>query len=260
MVIYFSGRGVEQDGKNCLIPVDMPAVSTSNQSSLGDRAISLDSLLSEQDALGVSKVKILMLDACRTSITVEGAKAGVRLVGGMADVKRPGGVAVWFATSPEMPAHDTPDAANGQYAQSIMAVLNQNGFEKATVASQVNHRVTRLTANKQIPWVSAPATGVHFIFNGPDHRGHFQPFPGDDTILAPRDIGGATRRGAGPDQPAGDAENPKPVSPGDRTCPETSDDDANGASGDQDAPTRAAEAESTVEGEPRRFEWSMTGP
>ena len=34
-----------------------------------------------------------------------------------------------------MPAHDTPDAAIGQYAQSIMAVLKQNGFEKATVAS-----------------------------------------------------------------------------------------------------------------------------
>ena len=45
------------------------------------------------------------------------------------------GCAVWFATSPDMPAHDTPDAAIGQYAQSIMAVLKQNGFEKATVAS-----------------------------------------------------------------------------------------------------------------------------
>ena len=72
------------------------------------------------------------------------------------------------------------------------------------------------------------------------------------------------RRAAGPgwaglDQPAGDAENPKPVSPGDQTRPETSDDGANGASGDQDAPTQAAEAESMVEGEPRGFEWGMTG-
>ncbi len=298
VVIYFSGHGVQQDGKNYLIPVDMPAMSTSNLSSLGDRAISLDNLLGELNALGASKIKILMLDACRTSIAVEGAKAGLRLAGGMADVKRPGGVAVWFATSPDMPAYDTPDAANGPYAQSIMAVLRQNGIEMATVASQVNHRVTRLTANKQIPWVSAPATEVQFIFNGPDHRGHFQPFPGDDTILASRDIGGATRGGAGPAQPAGDAGNPKSMSPNDQddqARPAARDDADNGGanngdetSDDQDVQANSAHADSAVDsdhpapprpgraavlqrvfgsglsfkvdGEPRRFEWGTDVP
>ena len=298
VVIYFSGHGVQQDGKNYLIPVDMPAMSTRNLSSLGDRAISLDNLLGELNALGASKIKILMLDACRTSIAVEGAKAGLRLAGGMADVKRPGGVAVWFATSPDMPAYDTPDAANGPYAQSIMAVLRQNGIEMASVASQVNHRVTKLTANKQIPWVSAPATEVQFIFNGPDHRGHFQPFPGDDTILASRDIRGATRGGAGPARPAVDAGNPKPVSPNDQddqARPAARDDADNGGannwdetSEDQELQTDSAHADSaiasdrpapprpsraaalqrvfgsglsfTVEGEPRRFEWGMDVP
>ena len=196
VVIYFSGHGVQQDGKNYLIPVDMPALTTSNLSSLGDRAISLDNLLTDLKALGKSKIKILMLDACRTPINPQGAKAGLRLAAGLANVTAPDDVAVWFATAPDMAALDGGDAPNGPYAQSIMTVLRQNGIEMATVASQVNHRVKTLTAGQQIPWISAPATEVQFIFNGPDHRGHFQPFPGDETLLASNAANLGAPRGA----------------------------------------------------------------
>lgn len=62
--IFYAGHGVEIDGANYLLPVDMPKVGAGQQNIIKDEAISTDGLIQRLKARG-TRSQVLVLDACR---------------------------------------------------------------------------------------------------------------------------------------------------------------------------------------------------
>ena len=61
-MVYFSGHGMEMNGKNWLLPVD---VALTRASDLPDEAIAAERVLERLS--GAKKLRIVILDACRTN-------------------------------------------------------------------------------------------------------------------------------------------------------------------------------------------------
>src|SRR5262249_59133245 len=62
--VFYSGHGVEIDGANYLLPVDVPKVGAGQQGILRDEAISTDGLIQRLKGRG-TRAQVLVLDACR---------------------------------------------------------------------------------------------------------------------------------------------------------------------------------------------------
>src|SRR5262249_49117212 len=62
--VFYAGHGVEIDGANYLLPVDVPKVAAGQQNILKDEAISTDGLIQRLKARG-ARSQIVVLDACR---------------------------------------------------------------------------------------------------------------------------------------------------------------------------------------------------
>ncbi|MBI4273369.1 MAG: caspase family protein [Rhizobiales bacterium] len=62
--VFYAGHGVEIDGANYLLPVDIPKVTPGQQSVLKDEAISTDGLIQRLKVRG-TRSQVLVLDACR---------------------------------------------------------------------------------------------------------------------------------------------------------------------------------------------------
>ena len=64
LVLHYSGHGVQIDGDNFLLPVDIPSTDSGDKEFLKSEAIALSSLVDRFRNTGV-RVQILIIDACR---------------------------------------------------------------------------------------------------------------------------------------------------------------------------------------------------
>lgn len=172
-LIYFAGHGVQVQGENFLLPVD---VQPSSNDDLRRQAVSLDSLLKVVD--GARKMRIVILDACRNNplgggITVaetaQGADAaGARGVGGggLAASSPDRGTLVAYAAKDGSVALDGSNG-NSPYAAALIEMLPQPGLEISLMFRQVRDKVLRDTGNRQEPYSYGSLSGVPFYIAGP---------------------------------------------------------------------------------------------
>ncbi len=168
-LVYYSGHGIEADGKNYMVPTD---TDLSTPETAGRTLIPVDDLLG-QLAKAVP-VTIMLLDACRTSnfpagtmIQPPGAPApvpatedGLALVRGPDPVAKPGvpvsslGMIIGFAASPGRPALDGPPGENSPYAAALLKHLSAGGYSFGDMMTMVSEEVYLKTASRQRPWVN----------------------------------------------------------------------------------------------------------
>ena len=169
-LVYYSGHGIEADGKNYMAPVD---ADMSSPEAAGRTLVPVDALL-DQLAKAVP-VTILLLDACRTSsfpagtmiqppgtpAPVPAAENGLAIVRGPDPVVRPGvpasslGMVIGFAASPGHPALDGPPDGNSPYAAALLKHLSAGGYSFADVMTMVGQEVYLKTKSLQRPWVNS---------------------------------------------------------------------------------------------------------
>ncbi|MFB2553293.1 caspase family protein [Ensifer soli] len=184
-LVYYAGHGVELDGENYLLPVDLAIDAPSE---IGARALSLKRLLAAVDR--ARRLRIVILDSCRNNPFADGPvdAAPAALPAGAIDRLRGGGLA---APSPDRgmmvvyAAEDGKVALDGKgshspFAQALLDLMPKKDVEIGLLFRQVRDAVMRETENRQQPHFYGSLSGVPFFLAGGD-----QPLPdGKDKAVA----------------------------------------------------------------------------
>lgn len=158
-VLYFSGHGVEIDGKNYLImrnsPIGELAKSTIRYS------VDLQDCIRE---LHDTKCKmiIIIIDACRNN-PFEGKERGWGSIN-LAPLFAPKGTLIAYSTSPGEKADDFGMDGHSVYTGALLKHLKEEGLEIETFFKKVRSTVDTMTAGKKTSWEHTSLIGS-FSFN-----------------------------------------------------------------------------------------------
>ncbi len=150
-LVFYAGHGIQVNGRNFLIPVD---ASIQAESQIRLAAIDVDILI-DQMALAGSRVKILILDACRNNPFERQFRRGGQ---GLAQISAPSGTLIAYATAPGSVAADG-DRENGLYTGELLNAIRQPGLSIEQVFKQVRVQVSAQSKGKQVPWESSSLVG-----------------------------------------------------------------------------------------------------
>ncbi|MEM7426031.1 MAG: caspase family protein [Pseudomonadota bacterium] len=143
-LVYYAGHGVEVNGSNYLLPVDMPKIGTGEESVIRSEGISLDNLLADVTASAASR-GIVILDACRDNPLTSGTRSvgGTR---GMARVENPFGTFVMYAAGARQTALDRSPGQNrhGLFTKVLLKHLDQEKLELRRLAITVRDEVSQI--------------------------------------------------------------------------------------------------------------------
>jgi len=158
-LLFYAGHGLQIDGENYLVPVD---VDPKRETDIPLQAVRLNDVMNTLGALP-TRLRVVMLDACRNNpFPALGTSTGHGLA--IVDTKAgSAGTFISYSTSPGAVAED----GNGEDSPYTMAVLNfarepnlpiEEAFKRVRVA------VNEATEGRQIPWDSSSLTSDFRFF------------------------------------------------------------------------------------------------
>ncbi|WP_076997446.1 caspase family protein [Variovorax sp. KK3] len=158
-VLYYAGHGVQIDGRNYLLPVD---INLRDQEEVKDDAVDIEDLfLSRVDRIR-GGARIVILDACRDN-PFAGRTRNIRSAGGLAEMAARGTL-IAFASAPGAPAEDGPSGRNSVYTRHLADEMMTPGLEVEQMFKNVRVKVLRDTRDRQTPWINTSLTS-NFSFN-----------------------------------------------------------------------------------------------
>jgi hypothetical protein len=158
-VFYYAGHGVQIDGRNYLLPVD---INLRDSEEVKDDAVDIDDLYISRLERARSRVRIVILDACRDD-PFAGKTRNIRAAGGLAEMGARGTL-VAYSSAPGATAEDGPPGTNSVYTRHLVKEMLAEGVEVEQVFKAVRINVVRDTRERQIPWVNTSLTAP-FAFN-----------------------------------------------------------------------------------------------
>lgn len=154
-LFYYAGHGIQINGTNYLLPVDMD-FSGSEEAAVQD-GINLNALI-RVNLPGTTR--ILFLDACRSnpfkSVKNQDGYEG------LAPMNVAPGTLISFATRGGGVALDGAPGANSPYTRALLQFIGQNK-DVALMLRDVRDRVVSVTRNKQVPWEYGALSGGQII-------------------------------------------------------------------------------------------------
>ena len=147
VLLYFAGHGVQIDGENYLVPVD---IGLTDEASVTEGAIPLSSVLERVSSAGVQNSLVIM-DACRDNPFVAQSRSLSR---GLSAVTAPTGSMVVFATGPGQTASDGDDG-NGLFTKSLLSHIRTQGLEVHNLITRVRADVAEQTDGQQVPFLAS---------------------------------------------------------------------------------------------------------
>lgn len=160
-VVYYAGHGMQINGGNYLIPVDM--VPTSEKGVML-KAYPLENLM-DRVKRTQSAVNIVILDACRNNPFRPKAKTrGFNNIG-LAKVVAPRGTLIAYSTQPGQQAEDGA-GGNSLYTKMLAQEMSKRGQNIEQVLKQVAEAVRKKTFDDQQPWFETSLVD-EFYFSPP---------------------------------------------------------------------------------------------
>ncbi|NFO67016.1 caspase family protein [Clostridium botulinum] len=160
-LFYFAGHGIEIDGDNYLIPLnaDMETSRKIATSSINLSYLTKDFLETDDG------VFIIILDACRTRISLDGYR-GYKETGLTSLKNAPLGTFISFSTGPDSKASDG-DGSNGLFTKVLSKYILEKNLKIEEVFKRVRKEVATISKRNQIPWEHSSLIG-DFYFREPD--------------------------------------------------------------------------------------------
>ncbi|MEP6558672.1 MAG: caspase family protein, partial [Burkholderiales bacterium] len=158
-VFYYAGHGVQIDGRNYLLPVD---INLRDEYEIRDEGVDINELYIGRLERARSQVRIVILDACRDNPFTTQSR-GSRGVGGLAEMAARGAL-IAYATAPGATAEDGPPGTNSVFTRHLAKEMLTEGVEVEQMFKNVRVKVMRDTQERQIPWVNTSMTR-NFSFN-----------------------------------------------------------------------------------------------
>jgi uncharacterized caspase-like protein len=158
-VFYYAGHGVQIDGRNYLLPVD---VNLRDEEEVKDESVDVDELFVSRLERARTQVRIVILDACRDNPF--GAKTrNIRSISGLAEMAARGAL-IAYSSAPGAAAEDGPPGTNSVYTRHLVKEMLVEGVEVEQMFKTVRVKVLRDTNQRQVPWVNTSLT-ANFSFN-----------------------------------------------------------------------------------------------
>ena len=160
-VIYYAGHGLEMDGANYLLPVD---VRLNADRDVQDEAISLDRML--QATGRAKKLRLVILNSCRDNpflLTMRKTVATRSIGRGLARIEPDGGTLVAYAAREGQISRD----GNGDHSPFTTAFLKyvvDPNLEINMLFRRVRDEVFRETQRRQEPFTYGSLPGDNFYF------------------------------------------------------------------------------------------------
>ena len=168
-LVYYAGHGVQIDGRNYLIPVD---VKMQAGHSLTEGMVDMDTILAGLN--DQVRTNILIFDACRNNpleTHVASSEPNRAIVAGSglaapaslgAGVTHGAGTLIAFATAPGQVALDGEDA-NSPFSAALSRHIGTPGLEVQQMLTRVRAEVVAATKSKQVPWSNSSLLGEVFL-------------------------------------------------------------------------------------------------
>lgn len=168
-VVYYAGHGVQVDGRNYLIPVD---VELKPGTAMTEAMIDMDTIMAGLD--DQVRTNILIFDACRNNpmaqqVASASANRGIEGASGLAAPTSLGagatlgaGTLIAFATAPGQVALDG-DGANSPFSAALSRHIGTPGLEVQQMLTRVRAEVVSTTKNKQVPWSNSSLLGEVYL-------------------------------------------------------------------------------------------------
>lgn len=158
-LVFYAGHGVQVNGRNWLLPVD---VNVETSTDLQGQAIRADDLLELMEFSG-ARLKLVFFDACRNnpfsrSLSRSVSRGLARLDANTA------GTLIAFATAPGDVASDG-GRANSPFTTALARYIREPGLEVRQMLGKVREEVYLTTNEQQLPWVNEALIG-EFYFAG----------------------------------------------------------------------------------------------
>jgi caspase domain-containing protein len=151
-LVFYAGHGLQIDGENFLVPVD---IDPKREADIPIQAVRLNDILNTLTSVP-SKMRILMLDACRNNPFPELKTAGGGLAIVDAKVGAPG-TFLSFSTSPGAVAEDG-SGSNSPYTNALLAAGKEQNIPIEETFKRVRLAVNKVTDGRQTPWDSSSLT------------------------------------------------------------------------------------------------------
>ena len=150
-LFFYAGHAVQHDGKNYLIPVDMPPLSAGDERKIEFDCIPMDRVLANME-YSKCKLKLIILDACRDNFTRS-------LTGtGLLPMTAPKGTFIAYSTSPGAKALDGT-GRNSPYTAELLKRIDTKGLKIEELFKQVREGVLERTNGQQLPWDQSSIIG-----------------------------------------------------------------------------------------------------
>jgi formylglycine-generating enzyme required for sulfatase activity len=152
-LFYFAGHGLEVQGKNYLLPTDLPTPETELVKSQSIRAQWVVNVMEHSG----SQVNIVILDACRKFPRPDFRDPSEDY--GLAAMSAAKGTIIGFATGSNKTASDGKKGTNGLYTGHLLKFMRQPGLTIEEVFKKTRQQVAWETKEQQVPWVSNSLIG-----------------------------------------------------------------------------------------------------
>ena len=157
--VYYAGHGLQIDGENYLVPVD---VDPKREADIPLQAVRLNDLMNTLGALP-TRMRIFMLDACRNNpfpALSQSAGHGLAIVDTKAGAP---GSFISYSTSPGAEAEDGA-GADSPYTTALLSVAKEPNLPIEEAFKRVRVAVNQATDGRQIPWESSSLTADFRFF------------------------------------------------------------------------------------------------
>ena len=158
-LFYYSGHGMQVDGRNYLIPV---GAVVENEADVDIEAVRVAEVLAKMEGAG-NRLNIVILDACRNNPFASQFRSQDR---GLSFMNAPTGTLIAYATAPGSAAQDG-DGKNGVYTSELIRHIKEPGLTIEQVFKKVRTAVKDSTGGDQVPWESTALEG-EFYFKLPE--------------------------------------------------------------------------------------------
>jgi uncharacterized caspase-like protein len=156
-LIYYAGHGIQMNGHNYLLPVD---VKIGTAMTVPVEGVNVDDLM-KQVMQTRARMNIIILDACRDNPFVPANGPSTSLFrdisGGLALIDAPADTLIAFSTAPGKVAADG-SGENGLYTLELVRAINTPRASIETVFKKTRIAVVAKSAGTQIPWESSSLT------------------------------------------------------------------------------------------------------
>jgi hypothetical protein len=156
VLVYFAGHGMQFNGENYLLPVDITLKNGAND--LPFEGINSTIILRILEYTNKESLNMIILDACRSIPFSNGTRGAGE---GLAEIKPPTGTIIAFATSPGSVAFDG-EGENGVYTTELVRQMNK-AQRVEDLFMQTRLGVEKVTAGRQSPWELVRLRGIFYF-------------------------------------------------------------------------------------------------